>query len=339
MLKFRSLALLVVVVFACCVFCTCDAKSSKADKSATPRVEPGLKWKCEDIRKCDEDYLRFAELAAKHADITMSQELDILGGDVNNLPPIYSDPIKNQKLREMIIDALNIDFLLKGMDKRPLNARVVEKVETKSRVKWRILLSDPFVGDFELLYFTPNSAGPHPAVVAAHGHGESAESFATDFALHQFPDKGYALAVPTFRVMGADEYEDRLVRRLMVRGFTLMGIRVYEILLTKKYLRSQDKIRKDRIGLLGHSEGGVTGNLAVRIDDGFAAYVCDCKGSYLGVYENRYLLDDYVPRLFRIHKQINDLTMTKTPTKKIPYARNPQWDSIFKFFDRFLTKP
>ncbi len=333
------------VVYGICVLClvvTISACKNSPDLKSKnlvhESVDIGAKWKCADPRACDEDYLQTAEDQAAHADREVVEDFANIESIRETQPPIDNDHLSDSALREKIINTLNLSFLLNGMDDRILEARTVHEIDAGAYLKKRILLSDPLIGEFEILFFTPKTAGPHPAVIAAHGHGESADLFVSEFGLKQFPEKGYALAAPTFRVMGADASEDRLVRELMRRGFTLMSIRIYEILLIRKYLLSKDEIIGSRIGLLGHSGGSIAGNLVVRIDNGFAAYVGDCKGSYLGVYEDKYLLDEFAPRLFTIHRQINDLTTTKTPTKKIPYAKDKHWDSVFEFFDRFLKK-
>ncbi len=198
-----------------------------------------------------------------------------------------------------------------------------------------MLLSDPIVGTFEALLLVPDSPGPHPAVLALHGHGEDARAFHNLRFGQDYPAAGFAILMPTARVSNFDADEDRVARELLRNGLTFMSVRIYEALLGLRYLSAHEDVDPARIALVGHSGGASAANLVARVADrvpgvALAALVSDFTDTYAGAGPG-WLLDAAAPGLHPWHPAISDLSLMKVPVLRLPYGFPDGPDPIFEF--------
>ncbi|HPM77987.1 MAG TPA: hypothetical protein PK961_12915 [bacterium] len=301
------------------------------DINVTERLRLGEKWSCADPNSCTGDYLAFLELAAMYSRPESKQDLIEQFDDYRAMPP-YADPLPADELRRRIVEILNIDFLLDGLLERPLDVSIVEVRRFDDYDEFRLLFHDPWVGSFEALLLQPIAVHPRGAILAVHGHFQTARSFRQDHPFRDFIDQGWAVLLPTMRIDNADQHEDEISRRFLSDGFTLLGVRIYEILLARKYLLSKYGERSP-VGFLGHSGGSVAGSVAIRLEPGFSVFVFDCVGWYLYYgYNDDSLADEIVPRLHPLAARINDYSTVAMPQLFVPYAYEGQWSAILDFF-------
>ena len=352
----RCLLLPALILLAVCLAISCNGKhsSDSGDSSAdlirpvsTPKLynvieweDLGGTWDCAWPGACINDYLELPKLASQWASPITPQELNRSIGDIEDglVQPIL-DPMPEDELAGQIADALNIKFLMDGLNPRPLIAITIRKEESTEFREREILFQDPYVGTFEGILLTPQGPGPFPTVLAVHGHRDDAQKYMDNFHGNEYPGRGYAILMLTMRGMNIDLFEHEASRSLLRSGFSLMGMRVYESMLGLKYLRSLDEVDRSRIGLIGHSGGSSTGNLTVRLDDGIRAYVSDMTTDYSEwgtLWEPWHC--ETVPKLFPYNVLISDFSTCPTPVKSVPYAYTNGMEEIFEFFDSLLKR-
>jgi dipeptidyl aminopeptidase/acylaminoacyl peptidase len=122
----------------------------------------------------------------------------------------------------------------------------------------------------------------------------------------------------------------------LLRGFNLVGLRVYETLLGLKYLRSRPEVDPDRVGLIGHSGGSSASNLTVRLESAVRAYVSDCAVDWFKSSDFELYHCETAPALFPYHEVINDFATAPVPVKAVPYGYPNGMAEIFDFFDQHL---
>jgi hypothetical protein len=272
---------------------------------------------------------------------TILTELDAI--EAEPLPPVMR--LSQEELRARIIDALNIGFMLEGLDARPLQVTIFAESETAGITSRRLIFADPLVGEFEALQLEPSESDRMPAIIGLHGHFDTPAIFAENYLGADLAAAGYLVLMPQFRAMNCFGPEDEISRALISGGFNLMAMRVYETLLLEKYLRSLPRVDRRRIGILSHSGGSSTANLVVHLTDGLAAQVTD----YYVDWRDRCIpppVDlpvhcETVPGLFPLSTTFADDRSAPLPRLSIPYAENgfaEDADAIFAFFAAHLGK-
>ena len=110
--------------------------------------------------------------------------------------------------------------------------------------------------------YRPSGAGPFPAIVLAHpcsGLGDSTDAW------------GKRLASWGYVVLAPDSFGPRGVKSVCAKGTIVSGTaRVADIAGAIDYLNAQPFVRKNDIGLIGHSHGGWTTMRAVQGSFGLA---------------------------------------------------------------------
>ena len=114
------------------------------------------------------------------------------------------------------------------------------------------------------------------------------------------------------------------------------GLHVYETLLGLKYLRHRTGIDPHRIGLIGHSGGSSIGDLAIRVENRFAAFVTDHSVNWYRSALFELYHCETVPVLYPIHRSINNFSNATVPTKRVPYGYPNGMGEIFNAFDAHL---
>jgi dienelactone hydrolase len=286
---------------------------------------------------CLEDYERFVWLASAHArpvafDDVLSRLREIDEGRVPQEPRLGEDV-----LRQRIVDELGIDFLLEGLTSRTLEVRRLSRAERDGFVEHELELRDPWVGTFGALLLEPTSPGPHPAIVAVHGHGDTMQVYRDDYHGSEHAPRGYVTLILSMRAMGSGAaalLEHDAARTLMESGFSLMGLRVYETLVGIRYARQLASVDPSRVALIGHSGGSSTGNLVVHLEPTLSAFVADHQVDFAEWTARVEIVHcETVPGLYPVSAQIHDRSVSPVPTLEVPYRYTNGMQEIFDFFD------
>ena len=292
---------------------------------------------CADPSACTADYEAFRLRAAAYARPIDLAEVPaalrrIDAGSVAQVEPRLS----RDALRESVLDGLGIGFLMPRLEERTLEVGVLSRTDRGAYVEMEVEFQDPWVGAFGAILLVP--AAPNgAALLAVHGHGDTAAIYRDDYHGADHAARGYVTLMLGMRAMGSGPAaitEHVIARSLMSDGFSLMGMRVYESLLGFKFLRSLAGVEAGRVALIGHSGGSSTGNLTVRVEPRFAGYISDHQVAYaewvagVNVYHC-----ETVPALYPFSTQINDPADSPVPTLKVPYKYTNGMQELFDFLD------
>ena len=292
---------------------------------------------CADPAACTADYEAFRLRAAAYARPIDLAEVPALlrridAGSVAQVAPRLS----RDALRESVLDGLGIGFLLPRLEERTLEVGVLSRTDRGAYVEMEVEFRDPWVGSFGAILLVP--AAPNgAALLAVHGHGDTAAIYRDDYRGADHAARGYVTLMLGMRAMGSGPAaitEHVIARSLMSDGFSLMGMRVYESLLGFKFLRSLAGVEAGRVALIGHSGGSSTGNLTVRVEPRFAGYISDHQVAYaewvagVNVYHC-----ETVAALYPFSTQINDPADSPVPTLKVPYKYTNGMQELFDFLD------
>ena len=88
----------------------------------------------------------------------------------------------------------------------------------------------------------------------------------------------------------------------------------------------------EKIGLIGHSGGSSTGNLTVRIEPKFKAFVSDNQVDWYKSSDTEPYHCETAPALYPYHDLINDFTTSVTPVLQVPYGYVTGMQPIWQFF-------
>ena len=259
--------------------------------------------------------------------------------------------LSRAELRAKIIDAINLGFMLDGLDARPLTVTIFAETEQAGITSRHLIFSDPLVGEFEALQLEPAGSQWLPAIIGLHGHMDTPAIFANKYLGSTLAADGYLVLMPQFRAMGCIGPEYDISRALLIGGFHLMAMRVYETLLLHKYLRSLERVDTARIGILSHSGGSSTANLVIRLIDGIAAqvtdYYVDWRDHCIPLPIDLSLHCETVPTLFPLNTTLCgapvltecDDRSAPIPRMSVPYAGKgsvDDADAIREFFASHL---
>ncbi|MBM4356187.1 MAG: hypothetical protein FJ109_20745, partial [Deltaproteobacteria bacterium] len=139
------------------------------------KTDLGATWKCNDPATCTEDYYNFLEIAPPTgkgwtADSIIEMLTAIDAGEV----PLIDTPQSPEVLAQVITETLGTGFLLEGLSERELTVTTIATSEQPDCIEKHLLFEDPWVGVFEGILLLPKGAGPFPAVLALHGHNDTA---------------------------------------------------------------------------------------------------------------------------------------------------------------------
>lgn len=244
-----------------------------------------------------------------------------------------------EQLRGEIIHRLHLQNFLDGMDERPLEVAVVSEKSNGGYFRQDLLFRDPLVGSFEAILIAPVVPGPHPAIIAVHGHSSSAQNYVWDFQVPEIAKRGFIVITWSLRGVCGDENEDRLTRHLLTNGFSTIGIIVYETLLMEKYARSLSAVDETRLGLIGHSGGSDAGNLTIHVGRHFKAFITDHSSQYQDrrkVEGKIEFLDSYVPSLWELSDTVNSFRFCPAPVLKTGYGYAGEFGTLFDFLKEHL---
>jgi|GEM_PF-6847332 len=236
--------------------------------------DPGATWVCDpEPGVCVEEYLAFLDRAAPHATIRTGAELRDLVDAAGTVAP-SPQRLRPRDLAALIVDATGIGFLVDDLASASVSVRRTAQVREGGVLRQDFLVDDRWVGTFALRVIAPDTNGPAPAVLALHGHSEAGPDILARPGVRELVARGYVVAAPTFRVAsfaraalpptpgkGANEaprdtaWESMLTRLFLLRGQSLLGVRVYEALVALRCLRALPEVDAARVAVLGHSGG------------------------------------------------------------------------------------
>ncbi|NIK69667.1 MULTISPECIES: alpha/beta hydrolase family protein [unclassified Paenibacillus] len=208
----------------------------------------------------------------------------------------------------------------------PLNARLIDRTDYGDYFLERVAYSTMQSVQVPVWVLIPkDTAGPMPAVLACHGHGNGMRDavgldeqgralddpgiynrFAVQLAL-----RGMIVAIPEIMGFGAR----RLARdsqanpsgsscvdlssQLLMYGRTLAGMRVYEAIRALDYLQTREDVDNERLGVFGFSGGSLIGAYTSALDERVRATVlCGWVNTFQGsILSMHHCIDNYMPGL------------------------------------------
>ena len=254
---------------------------------------------------------------------------------------IKSHPLgkTSKDIRMTLINILKIKELLTGLYNRELVVTERTVNEYEKYTEHDLLFKDPEVGIFSVLLLVPaEPKDSYPAIIGAHGHGDSKEIFRDDYFGREFASEGFVVIIPTYRAMDASDTEAIITQELHFNGYTLMGMRIYETLLLVKYLKQSGLSAKDGIGIIGHSGGSNAATLFARISPDIKALVYDINLSpLLLISETNFMHCTTIPDLVYYNAQLEDFSNSGIPFLKLEYGYK-QTDDLRKIIDFFKSR-
>jgi hypothetical protein len=323
---------------ALCPATACGDEDCSSGSSVQWQLDHSGSRPCPVPGVCDADYFAFLGLAAEHGTPLSSPELSesiraLIDGEVD----YETDPIDNPTLREVVIEATNLRFLLDGIDQRSLLVREVGQQVLDRGIQVDLVIEDPWVGSFQAILLLPFTDAPHSGVVAHPGHWEEAWEHRDQRHALKLLEAGIAVAIIDPRAHEGDLVESEVTEALLLAGHSFMAVRVYETLLLRRVLQAHPDVHPLRIGLMGHSGGSASGNLALRVDEGWAAYASDFLTEYLYANPDGTLVDETVPSLHPWFGKINQLSTAASPTRLFEYGFPEGGDELVGFFCDHLS--
>ncbi|MFC1889538.1 alpha/beta hydrolase family protein [Thermodesulfobacteriota bacterium] len=266
------------------------------------------------------DYIHFIETHPELATRTSQSELYTQIEEIN-LCLNNAEFLTTPDVRQTIIKALNISFLLDGIEKRDLTTEVISNSEFDGYIRRELLFHDPEVGSYTALLLLPKfSHQPLPTIIGLPGHRSSAAIFPANAICESLLAEGFAVITIDFRAMACDSVENLIALKMLQNGFSLMGMRVYETLLLEKYILSSGIAEPGQIGIMGHSGGSSTANLVVRVSNHASALAWDYSCNYLSMSCFTPMVHcETIPKLARYSKQIFDHRTLNIPCLRFEY--------------------
>ena len=286
-----------------------------------------------------QDYYQFIEKAAAYAEPiteeTLKNQIELarvrlvledkqyaLNLTDNNHSPVFIPlNLSREELRAAIMARLHVDFILDYLRTNSPTHKVLSVQSFENYSEELILVQDFYVGNFSVLMLLPHvdDDAPLPAVVIMHGHGSNPQRAKGNRYGEELVRAGFVVAIPEFRAMNCDEEETNVSKTLLLHGFTLEGLHVYETLLVLKYLKEHPFVDKKRIGAISHSGGSSILHLVVRLSDTVKSMLTDYPANYLNFCGENGIHDETIPRLKKYTAAINNYKTLAIPVKEVPY--------------------
>ncbi len=211
-------------------------------------------------------------------------------------PPKLALPSPAEHPRWLRAKRRQLTRLLGGFPPRcPLNATTVRReVEPRRIVEWVTYEVEP--GDFvpAILLIPRDRTPPLPAVFCHHQHagqyelgkseavgweGNPQQAYAAELCA-----RGYVTLAPDAigfeerahpRLRGS-EYERFLSHELLLKGLTLQGKMIWDVMRGVDYLRSREEVDPERIGMIGHSLGAAETWFSMALEARIAVGAASC---------------------------------------------------------------
>ncbi|HXV75330.1 MAG TPA: dienelactone hydrolase family protein [Candidatus Polarisedimenticolaceae bacterium] len=288
---------------------------------------------------CGNAYLELARRFAERGAPISAAELDrrLAAAEATADAPLLG--LGRDELARRIVAELRIGWMLDDRERRGLAVAQLAERRGDGFVRRKLLFWDPLVGSFEGTLLLPGGSGRHPAILGLHGHRRDDETFVRDYFGEELAARGFAVLVPRLRADDCSRSENRIARELLERGFTLMGLRVYEALRMVDYLDTLPQVDAGRIALFGHSGGSSLANLLLRVSDRFDAAVVDHEVDFRKRRGPCHLHCETIPGMFPLAADINDRRTLAIPWMRASYkyVREGESGQVIDFLDRRLA--
>ncbi len=107
------------------------------------------------------------------------------------------------------------------------------------------------MGIFEVVVLIPKTHHKKfPALIGFPGHGQSIGEFINIYFVEGLVAKGIVVFIPRFQAMELTQEEFIVSKKLLLYGFSLMGLRVYESLLVLEHIKSLEFVDTNRLGFI-----------------------------------------------------------------------------------------
>ena len=215
--------------------------------------------------------------------------------------------------------------------------RVIEVKEFDEYTSEYVMLPVTELLEIPMYILTPKTGKiVHPTALAIHGHGtgvneaigltidgepEPEPTIHNQFAL-KLVKRGLKVFLPEVIGFGTRRLKrdieagninscEAMSKNLLMEGKTLAGLRVWDARKVFDFIKTQDDVRKDNIGMMGFSGGSVISTFTAVLDERPQAIVLSCypntfKGSIMSI---RHCIDNYIPGILH-------------------YAELPEWISL-----------
>lgn len=249
-----------------------------------------------------------------------------------------------EEMANEIVRRLGIGFLIDGMNATKLTVTTVKAHQFSTHIEHELVFHDPHVGLFRVLLLVPGRGeGRYPAILGIHGHNDSPEVFRDKYFSNAMVKAGFAVIIPSLRAMGCDDKEEAISRELYLKGFTLMGLRVYETMLVLKYLKYSERIDENRIGVMGHSGGSCVIYLLSRISRNVKAAIVDDDLHLLDHCDEtdsptHHMHCQTIPSLVHLYADLQDTAKSPIPLCRFAYGYPEREDAanVIRFFEEKL---
>jgi len=337
--RFISCVLVMLLAGAGCV--------SGQRNNVIKKTDLSVSYDRNDVVRWVQPYYDFPDKHKQYRSVITEDEFTRQVEKAQETKPPKPPVLNREQLRDLVLDGLNIRFMVEDINKRQLVVTTIRETDRGDYTEKLLLLKDEYVGTFGAMLLLPKKFEPVPAIIGLHGHGDNYDIFADEYMGREFAKNGFAVIMPDFRAMDCDPGRHRgavehdVTMHLATNGFNLMGMRVYEVLLLVKYLHCLDEVDSSRLGIISHSGGSSTSNLVVRISDDITAQVPDMYSDYMNVVGPPCGIHCEV--LLKLHpfaQLINDSDTLPFAYMKVPYGFDDrrQRDGILKFFTEHLQK-
>ncbi len=189
--------------------------------------------------------------------------------------------------------------LLGGFPRKgPLNATTLRREEQQDRiVEWVTYESEGGDAVPAILLIPKHRTPPLPAIVCHHQHagqydlgksevvgkaGNPQQAYAADLCA-----RGYITLSPDAICfeerrhprLGGQEYERFLSHELLLKGLTLQGKMIWDVMRALDYLQARGEVAPDRIGMIGHSLGGIETWFSMSVEPRISVGATSCGTS------------------------------------------------------------
>ncbi|MBU1043139.1 MAG: hypothetical protein KJ915_01920 [Candidatus Omnitrophica bacterium] len=236
------------------------------------------------------------------------------------------------------MEKLNIGYLIDSLDQEQLRVTCTAIIDREFYIEKKLLFQNKHVGSFEvLMLLSKQSRDQSPVIIGLHGHGQSAEKFEEEFFVEDLVKQGFSFIIPSFRAMGLTETEYIISKRLLLNGFTLSGLRVFETLLVEKYLMTLNYLDQDKIGLMAHSGGSSIASFITVLSPLIKVKVVDFESSFIDTTDLYGIYDEIIPDLVDSAQTIHNYPITEGFKKlKVPYGYINSKQKVVDFFKKHL---
>lgn len=291
------------------------------------RSDPSAPPACPERKTCIEPWREFAGKVSPRRPrlVTGWVEMSLAISAEHPRP----EPVPAEELQAELVMSSGFGRDGANLRTRPVDAVLRSEQRTGALLRQQLILTDEWVGAFDVVVVRPDTDGALPAVVGYPDRGETVEQFLTDRHGYALAEADHVVLVIVPRVDGGDRTEDLASRLALEAGSAVVCGRATEALVARKYLLSRVDVTR-RVSLLGHGHGSAVVNLASRLEPEFTACVSDRTSSYREVSDDGFVLAEAAPVLARWALLLNDFSTSPVPTLIEPRGL-PDGDAVVRF--------